>query len=83
MTVTAAIRDYFGQVIPSANNTVTLTIDGPARFENGKTTLKVDAKQGNVIAKINPFKTGGDVTVTASSADMIPGKVDVTIKEIK
>ena len=79
-TITAEIQDKFGSIILTAENKVTFKLNGPALFENDTDTFTTNAINGKAVVKIKPAERGGSVIITALSAGLRSGKVDVIVK---
>jgi beta-galactosidase len=78
--VTATINDKFGSIIASNTSTVTMKIEGPGQFTNGKKTISVSAEKGKALASFIAEKGKGKIILFATNENLIPGKLDIDLK---
>ena len=75
--ITAEIRDKFGTIVSSSGGSVIFKLKGPAMFENEKNVFEAVVVDGKATAKLQSVNQAGEVTITAFSEGIIPGKVDL------
>jgi beta-galactosidase len=88
LTVTATVVDAHGMVVPTADNTVSFTIDGPGRVvavDNGNNAThepfqatRYPAHQGRCVAFVRATDTAGTFTVHAAAEGLSAGEVRVS-----
>ncbi len=77
--VTVKIVDKFGDQISTASNSVEIKIQGNARFENGKTNMKINTQNGAATIELQAGSHPGEITLQASAKDLIPTQVKLYI----
>ncbi len=59
---------------------VAFHLAGPAKFENGQMSIVLLAVGGKAMATVVGLEESGQVTVTAHSGQLVPGKVDLKVE---
>ncbi len=83
--VTAVIQDSAGVMVPTANNSITFAVSGPAKLAGADNGDPIDltayssptrkAFNGKALAIVQSTGTAGQITVTATSSGLTSGSV--------
>ena len=79
--VTASINDKFGSLIPSNNSKVMFRIEGPGHFINGNKNMTIKADKGKATIPFIPENNQKNTYITASSENLIPGRIRLNIQK--